>query len=187
MVDLVVTRWIVFNAVGAIGVVVQLGALAALVHGSGMHYPAATAVAVEMTLLHNFAWHQRWTWRDRPAASHRSLIDRLIRFHLLNGSISIAGNLAVMAALTGGLGVDPVLANGAAIMVCSLINFAAGDRLVFRTLAVRPAGAQGKSLSAASRMRPIIAPKPAPQAAPTSAPPPLPRDAQPLFAHRRAP
>ena len=25
-------------------------------------------IAVEAAVLHNFGWHERWTWRDRPRA-----------------------------------------------------------------------------------------------------------------------
>lgn len=125
-------RWTAFNAVGAAGIAIQLGALAVLVHLLGVPYLVATIVAVETAVLHNFYWHQRWTWRDRPAASWPSAMRRLGRFHLLNGSISHLGNVAVTALLTGLLDVDPVAANAAAIAACSLVNFAASESLVFR-------------------------------------------------------
>ena len=53
-----------FALVGAIGVVVQLGTLEALT-ALGGHYLWATGLAVEAAVLHNFMWHQRFTWRDR--------------------------------------------------------------------------------------------------------------------------
>jgi putative flippase GtrA len=53
-----------FAVVGAIGVVVQLGTLEALT-ALGCHYLWATGLAVEVAVLHNFMWHQRFTWRDR--------------------------------------------------------------------------------------------------------------------------
>jgi putative flippase GtrA len=31
--------------------------------------PTATAVAVELAVLHNFVWHHCWTWRDWPSAT----------------------------------------------------------------------------------------------------------------------
>jgi putative flippase GtrA len=126
-------RWAIFNAVGAMGVTVQLVALALLVHGFGLNYLSSTAIAVEASILHNFAWHHRWTWRDRPVATPRGVMARLARFHLANGAVSLAGNLLVTGALAGLLGLDPVLANAAAIATCSLVNFAAGTALVFRT------------------------------------------------------
>jgi putative flippase GtrA len=34
-----------------------------------MNYLLATALAVETAVIHNFLWHQRFTWSDRPATS----------------------------------------------------------------------------------------------------------------------
>jgi len=129
-------RWVAFNGVGMLGVVVQLSILALLVHAIGVHYLVATAIAVETAVLHNFIWHQRWTWRDRPSPSGAATVARLARFHVLNGAVSLAGNLAVMAVLGGALRVDPVPANVVAIVVCSLLNFVASEALVFRTTSV---------------------------------------------------
>jgi putative flippase GtrA len=124
-----------FNAVGALGVVLQLALVALLVHAAGLHYLVATMIAVEAAILHNFAWHQRWTWKDREARSRRHILARLASFNLLNGGISLAGNALVVAVLTGGAGVDPVLAGAAAIVLCSIANFVASERLVFRAAA----------------------------------------------------
>ena len=69
-----------FALVGAIGVLIQLAVLEALT-ALGLHYLWATAFAVEAAVLHNFMWHQRFTWRDRGGSrsaetgvfcSHRS-------------------------------------------------------------------------------------------------------------------
>lgn len=129
-------RWLAFNAVGALGVGLQLAILTTLVHIAGLHYLAATVVAVEATILHNFFWHQRWTWKDRPAGSQTALAWRLARFNILNGGISLAGNLLVMAVLTGVAGVEPAVANLAAIALCSLANFAASETVVFNVAGV---------------------------------------------------
>ena len=126
-------RWLSFNGVGAMGVAVQLTVLAVLVKLAGVHYLVATAIAVETAVLHNFVWHQRWTWRDRPAGSARRTALRLARFHLLNGAVSMVGNLGVMTILAGTLGIDPIAANVVAIATCSVVNFLASEVLVFRT------------------------------------------------------
>jgi putative flippase GtrA len=128
----VATRWTRFNAVGAVGVAVQLGVLAVTMRVWGWHYLVATAIAVEAAVLHNFFWHQRWTWRDRPAVSRRIVLARLLQFQLLNGVISLAGNLGLMALLTAAFGLKPLLANAIAIAACSLVNFVASEMLVFR-------------------------------------------------------
>jgi putative flippase GtrA len=123
-------RWLVFNGVGIVGFAVQLGVLAVLLH-LRLHYLAATALAVEVTVLHNFAWHERWTWKDRPADC-AARWERLWRFHALNGAVSLGGNLILMRALVGGLGMAPVPANLVAVLACALLNYTASDRMVFR-------------------------------------------------------
>jgi putative flippase GtrA len=125
-------RWITFNGVGMLGLAVQLSTLALLVHALDWHYLVATAAAVEAAVLHNFIWHQRVTWRDRRVGAG-AILERLGRFHLLNGAISLGGNLLLMALLTGGLGMDPVPANIVAVLACSIVNFLASEVLVFRT------------------------------------------------------
>jgi putative flippase GtrA len=129
-------RWVRFNGVGALGVAVQLATLTWLLNSTSLHYLWATVIAVEAAVLHNFWWHERWTWDDRPAGSRERLLRRLVRFHLLNGVISLTGNLGVMRVLTGSAHVDPIAANIIAIIVCSLANFGASEWLVFRRAAV---------------------------------------------------
>jgi putative flippase GtrA len=128
-------RWTAFNLVGLIGIAVQLATLAALVHACGWNYLAATVVAVEAAVLHNFAWHQRWTWKDRRPASSRETGIRLLRFHALNGAVSLVGNVAITGALVAWWHMEPVVANAIAIVACALVNFAGSDRLVFRSTA----------------------------------------------------
>jgi putative flippase GtrA len=126
-------RWLAFNGVGVLGVGVQLAILAALTRGAQVHYLVATAVAVETAVLHNFVWHQRWTWRDRPTQSGIDTAVRLARFHALNGMVSLVGNLVIVAIVDGLFGVAPLPANLIAIVVCSIVNFFASEVLVFRT------------------------------------------------------
>ena len=128
-------RWAAFNLVGFVGIAVQLAAIAVLVHWAHWHYLAATVVGVEAAVLHNFAWHQRWTWRDRRSGSGRETALRLARFHALNGAVSLAGNIVITGILVHSFHVEAVAANAAAIAACALVNFAASDRLVFRSTA----------------------------------------------------
>lgn len=122
-------RWIKFNAVGGIGIGVQLAVLFALTSGLRMNYLAATALAVEATVIHNFLWHQRFTWPDRQ--NNRSMAC-FLRFNLTTGAISILGNIALMALFAGVAHLPYVAANLATITICSLANFVASDKLVFR-------------------------------------------------------
>ncbi len=83
-----------------LGAVVQLAVLALLTR-LGLHYLIATAIAVETAVLHNYFWHLRWTWLDRPPASRWGA---LLRFNLANGVVSLLSNLVLMRVLTGWLG-----------------------------------------------------------------------------------
>jgi len=127
-----VIRWLKFNAVGAMGIAVQLAALALFKSGLHMDYLLATAAAVELALLHNFVWHERWTWRDRGVENWGGRAGRLVRFHLANGLLSIAVNLVLMRILVGRMHWPYLAANVAAIAAGSVVNFFLGDLLVFR-------------------------------------------------------
>jgi putative flippase GtrA len=125
-------RWVKFNFVGGIGIGVQLAALAFFRSALRLDYLLATALAVEAAVLHNFFWHERFTWADRPAARPVQSLVRLAKFNLSNGGVSIVGNLLLMRLLVGELRLNYVLANLVAVAVCSLVNFLLSDRFVFQ-------------------------------------------------------
>ncbi len=124
-------RWVRFNAVGCIGIDVQLAALAVFRSWLGIDYLLATGMAVEIAVLHNFVWHERFTWADRPVARPMQSRVRLLKFNASNGAVSIIGNLVLMRLLVGKLGFNYVASNAGAIVVCSFLNFLLGDRFVF--------------------------------------------------------
>ncbi len=124
-------RWCVFNLVGGLGILVQLTVLETLTGFLRWNYLVATAAAVEAAVLHNFLWHERWTWVDRSGGGARVVFGRLVRFHLANGAFSLAGNLLLMKLFAGVFAFEYVPANILSVAVCSILNFFAGDRLVF--------------------------------------------------------
>jgi len=126
-------RWLKFNAAGGIGIGVQLAALAVFRSLLHLDYLLATVLAVETAVLHNFLWHERFTWADRPARHFTHSLVRLVRFNASNGLISILGNLLLMRLLVGTLGMQYVVANLIAIAACSLVNFVLSDCFVFHT------------------------------------------------------
>jgi putative flippase GtrA len=128
---LTLRRSIMFSAVGVLGIGLQLGILWVLAGQFSWHYLAATIVATETAVLHNFVWHTRWTWADRPASALGTLA-RLLRFHVTNGVVSIAGSAVVMTVLTGYLRIHFLPANMASILVCAVVNLWLSDTVVFR-------------------------------------------------------
>ena len=151
-----VVRWMKFNLVGAIGIAVQLAVLWMLT-GLGVQYMLATTFAVEAAVLHNFLWHECFTWADRVSGRNRQAGMRLLRFNLTTGAVSIAGNLLLMRLLVGEAHLQPIVANMSCIAACSLVNFLVSDRWVFspapasgsRRFPERQNGPQARSLRAA--------------------------------------
>lgn len=78
-------------------------------------------------MLHNFFWHERFTWSDRRA---NSSLQRLCKFNATTGICSLAGNL-IFTKLLFEAGLPYLPANAAAIAICSIANFILNDRLVF--------------------------------------------------------
>lgn len=124
-------RWGKFNAVGVMGMVVQLAALAFLDRCAPGHYLFATAAAIELTLLHNFVWHMHYTWRDRRDNS--AVMAQLMRFHLSNGLVSMVANLVLIRVLMQEAHMLLLAANAIAILCCSIVNFLLGDCWAFAT------------------------------------------------------
>lgn len=122
-------RWLKFNFVGAIGMCLQLAILVLLNRWWRGNYLWASAVAVELTLVHNFVWHQHYTWRDR--SSSLSIASQLLRFHLSNGLVSLVGNLALMRTLVRQAHLPVLAANLIAVLSCSVVNFFLGNEWVF--------------------------------------------------------
>lgn len=122
-------RWWKFNLVGAMGMAVQLAALAIFNRCMAGHYLYASAAALEITLLHNFVWHVHYTWRDRR--EEFTLTEQCLRFHLSNGLVSLAGNLAIMHILVQDAHLPLLVSNCIAILFCSIVNFLLGDGWAF--------------------------------------------------------
>ena len=127
-------RWLKFNAVGAMGIVVQLLALALLLRLLEFHYIWATVLAVETAVVHNFFWHWGWTWADRRRGGLKYMAGTLLRFNLSNGMISLFGTVLCTGVLTGIFKLNPLLANVLSLGPCCVINYLVSDRLIFMSL-----------------------------------------------------
>ncbi len=114
-------RWCRFNVVSLAGIGVQLGMLAMFERCIPGHYLLASAAALEVTLLHNYIWHLHYTWRDRTGL-HADM-ERLLRFHVSNGLVSLVGNLLMMRLLVQEEHLPVLASNVIAILCCSVVNF----------------------------------------------------------------
>lgn len=127
------TRFCRFILVGWFGALLQLSLLYLFTQRLRVSSIAATLAAVEITVLHNFVWHERFTWRDRALISLPRTVRRLLRFHASNGLVSLIGNTALLYYLLDRLGAPVMPSAVGAIALCSLANFLLADRWVFAT------------------------------------------------------
>lgn len=127
------TRWGKFHAVGLGGSILQVSVLALLTGGLRGNYVLATGLAVEAAIVHNYLWHERYTWADRSGKRWRFL-----KFNLTTGTFSIAGNIGMMSLLVGKLHFHYLPSSVICIAVCSTANFLLSDRFVFENKARQP-------------------------------------------------
>lgn len=106
-----------FGIVGALGVFVNSSVLF-LAHGlAGLPLLIASAVAVEVSIIHNFLWNDRWTFKAGGFS-----LQRLGKFNLtsLVGLLITSGVLYLLVTY---LGLHYMLANLAGIAVAMVWNF----------------------------------------------------------------
>ena len=119
-----------FSFVGLLGVAVNLGLLYLLGITLGFHRGLAWFLAVEGSILHNFAWHEWFTWSDRRRAGGFALIRDAVAFHLAVAGAALVNGLVFVALSL--MGAPLLLAGGTGIAAGTVLNFIAADRWVFR-------------------------------------------------------
>jgi len=126
-------RWLRFNLSGIAGVFVQMTVLSFTRNWLGLNYLLATAIAVECALLHNFMWHEFYTWQELKLGRRwADTFGRFVRFNMTVGAFSLIGNVILMRLLVGGLNLPLLVANLFAIAALSVGNFLISEYHVFR-------------------------------------------------------
>lgn len=72
-----------FGLVGLSGVFVNLGTLHLLADVLGLHRLVALPLAVETSILSNFALNNAWTFQDRNAEASAGCVERMLRYNLV--------------------------------------------------------------------------------------------------------
>lgn len=116
-----------FGIVGASGVLVNMGLLYFLTEEVGLYYLLSAVLAVESSIISNFALNELWTFVEKGKEGIKHVFKRFFKF---NG-IAVAGmgvNVAVLAALTEFAGVYYLLSNLVAIAAVFGWNYLANIR-----------------------------------------------------------
>jgi dolichol-phosphate mannosyltransferase len=116
-------RFVKYSVVGASGVLVNMGVLAALT-STGMGYVRAGALAVEAAIATNFLLNETWSFADFARRSPRltARVKRFLNFNLfcLGGAVI---NLAVLWVLTDRAGLHYLISNLVGIGAATLWNY----------------------------------------------------------------
>jgi dolichol-phosphate mannosyltransferase len=119
-----------FAVVGALGTVVNLVAMAALL-SLGVHYLAAAIVAAEVSILHNFLMQERFVYRDLRAGSRAGWGKRAALFFGFNNAEALV-RIPVLITLVSGAGIHPLPAQAITLAVAFLLRFIFVSRVVYR-------------------------------------------------------
>ena len=123
------TRAARFGAVGAVGLVVNLGAQAALIEGLGVNYLVAAVVATQVSSTVNFALAESWVFGAGARPSGRA--GRYVAFLAMN-NVALLLRGPIMWMLTSGLGVHYAVSNLTSLVVLTLIRFGIADAVIWR-------------------------------------------------------
>lgn len=109
-----------FCIVGLSGVLVNMGIYAGLTRLLGIPMEFASPVAIELSILSNFALNHLWTfkWRQTNSSWRR----KLLQFHLVS-SVAAVVNYSVLLGLVKIFGVWDIAANLAGIAAGTVINY----------------------------------------------------------------
>lgn len=113
-----------FAVVGGAGAVVNSAALFALYHWGGLPLLVASAIAVELAVVHNYLLNDRWTF-----AVHTPSARRFVKFN-----VTVLGGLAVNVVIVWSLvraGMYLLLANCLGISAAFAVNFASSTGWVW--------------------------------------------------------
>lgn len=124
------TRPLRYGIVATAGFVIQFAVLAVGIR-LGVLPVVAAALAIEAAILHNFAWHDAWTFRDRRNAGPAGTLARLVRYNTAMGVTSMGAGVLATWTLTGALGLSAAVASVAGVMAAAILNYLVSDRVVF--------------------------------------------------------
>jgi dolichol-phosphate mannosyltransferase len=118
-----------FAFVGAIGAVLNLLLMAALL-AVDVHYLPAAVIATEVTILTNFAMTEWWVFRDLRREGRSGAV-RFLQFFAFNNAEAML-RLPVLVFLVEIAGLGGVLAQASALAVAFLIRFVFVSQVVYR-------------------------------------------------------
>ena len=130
-------RFMKFGAVGAFGVVVNLGVLYlcqeflfVAIHPASMRLNVSLAMAIFFATVNNFYWNRIWTWGDRTHHPDKHL---LLHFGQYALACWVGIVLQVLLTKLFVIYLYYLVANAMAIVIASVFNFLVNNFWTFRS------------------------------------------------------
>ncbi len=123
-------RILKFGLVGLSGVLVNMGVLYFLTEELSVYYLVSSVIAIECSIVSNFALNNLWTWRDREAGR---LFHRAIRYHVAAGLTAFLVNWLLLLLLTEVAGINYLVSNAIGIGCGIVSNFLLNDLWTFKS------------------------------------------------------
>ncbi len=133
-----------FMAVGASGIIVNLGVLALLVNHTPLPIIVASAIAIEISILTNFLLHNRFTFQEvieaeegsvasrvRRSQTSRDFVGKLITFNVTSLGTA-AMSLVIFALLHGLVGMYYLAAQFIGIISAFTLNYQISSRVIWK-------------------------------------------------------
>ena len=124
-----------FLVVGGLGTGVNLGAFL-LLTWLGVNRYVASPIAIELSILHNYVLHDRWTFRDRRTGVGHGI--RGARFHVVSVVSLLVSYLSFVALNQFLPQWPPVVHQLLAIPPATAVNFLANSLWTFRDRSPSP-------------------------------------------------
>jgi len=121
--------FIKYGIVGISGTIISMSVLYTLTDIFNIYYLISGLIAIEISLLNNFFWNDRWTFLHNN--NMNSVHIRLIDYHI----VSLAGaliNIMFLYILTSWIGLYYLLSNLIAIMGVFIINYIINTRITWK-------------------------------------------------------
>ena len=118
-----VSRFLKFCTVGAGGVVVNMFFFWLFYKKLGMYSLVASFLAIQLAIINNFLWNDKWTWKERRKPGAGEFSKRLAKFAFASNLVSALGNLVGVFVFLNLLKWYYLFSNFLAISLGVILNF----------------------------------------------------------------
>jgi dolichol-phosphate mannosyltransferase len=121
-----------FGIVGISGIFVNMGVLWLLTSTAGIPDLASLAIAIELSIVNNFAWNERWTFGGGEGHRFSKVRHRFVSFQAVSAGGAVI-NYVLYYLLTRFGGVWFLLANLVSILIAFTWNYLVNRNVTWRS------------------------------------------------------